>query len=188
MIPERTQEELDDERDQVFIETYLMHDGSADASVIACRKAGILDPHFPIDVVARKTFNRLAPAIKLAKRYYAKREPTEVTKDTLLADLENVFQSAVLTHDHAAANANRKLVGQLTGILREDVTITHRYDVKILSDADLEKIALRSMKTIDSTAVDVTPGIGHIKLAGGETDMSESNIAAGRGSGTSTTP
>lgn len=184
-LPERTQQDLDDERDSVFVETYLEHDGKDDAAQIACRKAGILDPHFPIDVIARKTFNRLAPAIKLARKYYARREPTEPTKDTILADLEAVFSSAQLTHDHSAANANRKLVAQLMGILREDVTITHRHDIRVLSDSDLEKIAMR--KTIDVTPVDVTTGIGRMKLVG-ETTVSEPDSAAGRGPGTSTTP
>ena len=184
---DRTQEELDDERDAVWIEEFLARDGHDDAAVIATRKAGIMDPHFPIDVIARRTFNRLAPAIKLARKYYARRQPTEVTKDTLLADLENVFSSAVLTHDHAAANANRKLVAQLTGILREDVTITHRYDVKVLSDSDLEKIALRSLKSIDGQAVDITPGIGHMKLVG-EVVTVEPDTPPGRGAGTSTSP
>lgn len=170
MISERTAQELDDEKDAVFVEEFLAHDGKDDAAVIACRKAGIIDPHFPIDVMARKTFNRLAPAIRLARKYYAKREPVEPTKDTIIADLENVFQSAQLTHDHGAANNNRKLVAQLLGILREDVTVTHKYDVHLISDADLEKIALRQIKTIEGSAVDITPGIGQIKLVGGESD------------------
>lgn len=184
MNPDRTPEELAEERDEVFITTFLEHDGKDDAMIVACRKAGIVDPHFPIDVVARKAFNRLAPAIKLARKYYAKREPTEVTKDTILADLDSVFQSAHLSRDHAAANANRKLVAQITGILREDVTITHRYDVKLISDSELEKIALKSLKTIEATAVDVTPGIGQIKLVG-ETKMIEPDSPPGRGPGTS---
>lgn len=159
----------DNDRDLVFVETYLDHEDSDAAAVIACRKAGIIDPHFPIDVVARKTFNRLAPAIKLARKYFQKRQPTEITKDSIIADLEKIFQDSLLSHDHSASNANRKLVAQITGILQNEMTVTHKHDVRLLSDAELEKIAAKG-KVIDGVATEILPpGIGHIKV-GGEGD------------------
>lgn len=167
----RTDEELQIERDLVFVEEFLQHEDKDDAAVIACRKAGILDPHFPVAVTAKRMLERpeIQMAIKAARAQTARRGPPEVSKESILADLDGIFQSTLLTRDHAAANANRKLVAQITGILREDVTITHRYDVKILSDGELEKIAMRG-KIIDVEAKEIPPGIGHMKVIGGESD------------------
>lgn len=157
------------ERDAVFVTTFLECEDQDDAAVIACRRAGIIEPHFPIAVTARRTLDRpeIQLAIKASRSVFKKRGIQDITVDTLLTDLEEIFHSTLLTRDHAAANANRKLVAQLKGLLSENIHVHHTHDVKSLSDEELMKIARRKGKVIDGSAIDITPkGIGHMKLVG----------------------
>lgn len=156
----------DPEKDAVFVEEYLRIEDQDDAAVIACRKAGIVEPTFPIAVTARRMMERsdIQIAITIARKGIKKRDVTEISKETILTDLEAIFHSAMLAKDHSACNANRKLIAQLTGHLTENVTVTHRHDVKLMSDDDLLKIASRAMKKIEDKMIDITPGIGHLSI------------------------
>ena len=147
---------IEDEKDVLFVEEYLLHEDQDDAAVIACRKAGLMDAHFPISVTARRQLERpeIQIAIKAARPHFKKRDIAEITRDTILADMETVFHSTILAKDHSAANANRMGVAK-----------THRLDVKSLSDEELGRIAARGSKMIEGEAKDITPiGIGHMKV------------------------
>ena len=158
---------IEDEKDVLFVEEYLLHEDQDDAAVIACRKAGLMDAHFPISVTARRQLERpeIQIAIKAARPHFKKRDIAEITRDTILADMETVFHSTILAKDHSAANANRMGVAKILGLIRENVTVTHRLDVKSLSDEELGRIAARGSKMIEGEAKDITPiGIGHMKV------------------------
>lgn len=159
-------EEKQAEKDAVFIRVFLENEEREDGAVIACRTAGILDPTFPVAVLAEKQLARpeIRIAIKAARTVRDKTRRREITPETIEADLEQVFNSALIAKDHAAATNNRKLLAQLKGFLTENVVVTHRYDVNLMSDEELGKIAAKGMKVIESKARDITPkaGIGKV--------------------------
>lgn len=160
------------EQDSLFVELYRQT-GDAMASAV---RAKMSDPRWPIDVLASRTLDRaeIREAIRLLDLYEqqkqeaeirAKREPTvrqpvTVTKDTLIANLEDVRGQAMEAKAFGAAIASVKVAASLLGLLKSEVNVNFRMTVEEMPDEELLKIARQGGKMIDADFEDVTPTSG----------------------------
>lgn len=156
----------------LFVELFRT---SGDAMAAAVR-AKMSDPRWPIDVLAQKTLERpeVQEAIRLLDLYdqqkqeaeiRAKREPTvrqpvTVTKDTLVADLREIYESAKDDKAYGAAIAAAKTSASILGLLKQEVNVNFRMTVEEMPDEELLKIARQGGKMIDADFEDVTPTSG----------------------------
>lgn len=149
--------------DQVFVETYLKHEGDEAAALIAYRRAGFIEPEYPIVVAASRHLARLKPEIDAARGVVKSLVRADRSRDSLLTDLDKVFESALADKDHAACVNAKRLQAQIDGLLVEDVRVTHKVDVTMMTDEQLLKI-INSKPVVDGEFRDVTPrkGIGRI--------------------------
>lgn len=172
-------------QDQLFVTLYRQT-GDAMAS---CVRAKMSDPAWPTDVLAMKTLERpgiqraielldrnereAAEARQQTKQQIALRSPApEITKDVIMADLQNVFELAMGNGpatdvdekgnpvapkpNLGAAIASKKIQASVLGILRSTVDVNfHMKRAEDMSDAELERIAKQG-KTIDAQYTDVT--------------------------------
>lgn len=134
----------------IFVEHYRR---TSDA-VAACQRAGLRDIRYDIRVFAERTLAR--PEVQSALKGLENADgsvsaPLEITRETLVNDMQEIFDKAMTDGQYQAAIASKKLQAHLTGHLVEEVKITHAYDVNMMSDAQLEQIARAGLR-------DVTPG------------------------------
>lgn len=166
-------------QDQLFVTLYRQT-GDAMAS---CVRAKMSDPAWPTDVLAMKTLERseIQRAIELldkheretvearqqTKQQVALRSPApEITKDVIMADLQNVFELAMGNGpatdvdekgnpvapkpNLGAAIASKKIQASVLGILRSTVDVNfHMKRAEDMSDDELERIAKQG-KAIDA--------------------------------------
>lgn len=155
------------EQDVVFVQELVRNKDKDDAAIIAYRRAGYWEPAFPVVVAAERHLQRpeIQTALAKAMEQFKPQISGDRSRDSLLADTDKVFESALAAKDHAAAINAKRLQAQVMGWLQENVSVTHRLEITQLSDQQLEKIASKAIKVIDATAVDVTEpvrGIGQM--------------------------
>lgn len=162
----------DAQRDAIFIQEYAR---TGDAAA-ACIRAGITDPRFPIELVARRMLRRpeIIGAIRAVKSV-AKTEPgIDQGRESICAEMTTVFMSAMAESQFSAAINAKRLQAQLLGLLEQKVTITHKQSAEDLTDQELTQI-LRN-RSVLGEAIDITD-------ADADTDH-----AAGRGNGATPPP
>jgi hypothetical protein len=134
------------DQDAVFVEEYVRsHD-----AVAACVKAGIRDIRYPITIAARAVLSRpeIRAAIAVLEKIRPPSEVVEITQESVVADMENVFGQALDAGEYQAAISAKKLQSEIRGWLKQNIAVTHRLDLDDLSDAQLAKIARRQMTDI----------------------------------------
>lgn len=141
------------EQDSVFIETVI---GTSDP-IAACVAANIISPEWPVTVVARIMMERpeIEAAINTLKRL--KRDGVsspQITRESIIADMQNVYEKCMLTGDTKAAIASKRLQAELNQWLDKNITVTHRHDPTQLTEAQL--LAIINSKPIDGEWTDVT--------------------------------
>lgn len=154
-------------QEQLFVELYR-ETGDAMAS---CVRAKMFSLDYPTDVLAKKTLER--PEIQAAiaeldeaerraieaKQIPAVRQPVEVTKDVIMADLQTVFEvamgqdlnTALVTDKEGkvvdrplnlgAAIAAKKIQASMIGALKQTVDVNfHMKRPEDMTDEELERI------------------------------------------------
>ena len=153
----------DIERDAIFVKIYLQTGDGLDA----CKRAGFVINGYDDRTVAEYLLDRLdiQAALQLAKESQNyKPAVVEITRESIISDLDTIHQSAMFDKDYTPAIAAKKLQAQLMGVLQENVQVTHKMDVTRMTDEQLiNMIALKS-KREDLRMIDITPvGLGQIK-------------------------
>lgn len=142
---------LPDTRDQVFVDEYVR---TGDPR-LACVRAGITDPKYPMSVLARRMLDRadIQEAVRLAQERVANAEPVEITRDSIVADLDKVFDDALDAGNHAAAVSAKKAQAQMLGFLETTLNVKHSMTVTDLSDDKLAEIAAGKPVVIEGQVV-----------------------------------
>lgn len=137
----------------VFVETYV----ATNDPVLSCVRARLTDPTWPIEITAERILNRVdvQTAIDVIKKTKQNAESFEITRESVIADTQMIFQKCLNSGDYKAALAAKRLQSELNRWLGQDITITHKKDASMLTDADLDRIARG--KTIDGEFENVTP-------------------------------
>ena len=134
----------DAEADAVFVQEYVEH-GDA---MLACVRANIRDPRYPMDMIARRTLERpeIRAAIAALSKIMDFRAPIDITRESVVADLQSVYERAFERDMLAQAVAAKKTQADLLGFTVQRIEVTHR-DVNEMTEAQLVKIAGKSLIT-----------------------------------------
>lgn len=147
----------DPEKLAIFVQEYVRHEGQEDAAVIAMSRADLRDPRFhPVTLADRVLAKPEIQAAIRAVRAVSKPEiMVDITAASITNDLENLYQKCMDERQYTPAIAAKKTQAELAGLLKRDITITHKHAVSDMTDEQLEQIAKR--KPIDVEFKDVTP-------------------------------
>lgn len=147
------------EADAVFIEQYRL---TGDA-VTACVRAGIRDPRYPITVVANRQLQKpeIAAALKALSRIETSVMPLEVTRESIIADFQEIFERALNDGQYASSVSAKKAQALVLGYLTTNISITHGFKVENMSDDQL-------MRIVEGRAQDITQDV---KLIENEEDL-----------------
>lgn len=170
---------------QLFVDLYR-ETGDAMASAV---RAKMFSPDYPIDVLAAKTLERedvraAIVALDLAQQEAAEkaaapapRVPVEITKDVIMADLQNVFEVA-MGHDGdadpmldangkplgpkrnlGAAIAAKKVQASMIGALKQTIDVNfHAKRAEDMTDEELDRIIKGSARRqVEGEFKDITP-------------------------------
>lgn len=141
----------DYDADSVFVSEFVK---TGDATT-ACIVAGIRDNRYDIRVTAEKTLARpeIRTAIEALQRIYqVDVAQPEITLDSVVADMQVIYQKAVDDGQYQAAIAAKKLQASLRGWLDQKIDITLRRSVDEMSTKDLERLAQGYLKTTSIAA------------------------------------
>ena len=152
----------DVERDALFVKVYLQTGDGLDA----CKRAGFVVHGYDDRTVAEYLLDRcdIQEAIKVAKESKARKPASvDITRESIISDLDAIHQSAMIDKDYTPAIAAKKLQAQLMGVLQESVQVTHKMDVTRMTDDQLMKLIALKSKQEDLNMIDITPtGLGQI--------------------------
>lgn len=146
----------DVERDAMFVKVYLQTGDGLDA----CKRAGFIVNGYDDRTVAEYLLDRcdIQEAIKIAKESKARKPAAvEITRESIISDLNDIHKAAMIDGDYAPAIAAKKLQAQLMGVLSENVQITHKMDVTRMTDEQLMRLIALKSKQEDLNMIDVTP-------------------------------
>ncbi len=166
--PPNVYETQQKDRDALFVREFLKNEGRDDAAAVtAYRRAGYFNPAYPIAVAAERILSRpdIQAAIAAARPNFKPKVQGERSRDSVLADIDAVFESALEAKDHSAAINAKRLEAQLQGYLQENIQVTHKLDVTELSDDQLLRIINKKASVVDAEFKEVSKpkGIGHLK-------------------------
>jgi hypothetical protein len=146
----------------IFVEEYV-RSGNA---FMACNKSGLVDPRYPMEVMARRTLERpeIQAAISLTKKLGVRRGdvPGMFSREMLLDELQRVHEGALADKQYASAITAVKTQAQMLGFMEQTVNVNHHVSVRELSLDDLRRLV--SERRAGDDAIDVTPvvnGIGN---------------------------
>lgn len=152
----------DVERDAIFVKVFLQTGDGLDA----CKRAGFVVHGYDDRTVAEYLLDRQDIQISLLLAKESKeRKPAvvDITRESIISDLDTIHQSAMIDKDYTPAIAAKKLQAQLMGVLQENVQVTHKMDVTQMSDEQLMKMIALKAKQEDLKMIDITPvGLGQI--------------------------
>lgn len=152
MIPDtRTDADDESDRDAVFVEQFRL----TGDPVAACVRAGIRDARYPITIVAQRQMQKpeIVAALKALSRIETNVAPIEVTRDSIIADMETVYQKALTDGQYASAISSKKLQSMLLGLLQQNINITHGFNPELMTTEQLMRIA--SAKDISKDVIEV---------------------------------
>lgn len=138
-------------REIIFCEEYI-RTGDVVGAVV---KAGIRAVNYPIDVVGRQLLER--PDIKLAIRMLTDRgvtsAPVEYTRDSLVSDMQNIYQDAREAGRFESAISAKRLQAALLGYLVDRKEITLVKSAQEMTNDELRRIAYKG-KVVEGEAVE----------------------------------
>lgn len=145
---------VEPEQIALFVECYHRNGGDA---VDACVKARIVNPFYSMDVVAARLMERpeVAAALATMKKFRAHTANAEVTRESIVSDMQLVYERCVGAGDAKGAIAAKRLQAELLKMLQTDLNINIKHDVTSMTDSQLMEVLKR--KPIDGTFEDVTP-------------------------------
>mgnify|MGYP003393119859 FL=1 len=149
--------------DGMFVKIYVQTGDALDAYVRAGYKVHGYEGRTVTEYLLERPDIQLAIAAASAAR--SSKSPVEITRDSIISDLEDIHSNAMMDKEYAPAIAAKKLQAQLAGHLVENVQVTHKMDPKMMTDAELMRMIELKRKQITAPMIDVTPklvGIGQI--------------------------
>lgn len=154
MIPD-TPSDADEKSDQdaVFVQQYLL----TGDPITACIRAGIRDPRYPITVMADRQMKKpeIAAAIKALAKIDAAGAPMEVTRESIVADMEDVYGKALTDGQYASAIGAKRMQAMLLGYMDQKLTINHSFKVEHMSDEQLLRIAAGNARDVTKDIIEV---------------------------------
>jgi hypothetical protein len=144
------------DKDAIFVMQYVE---SGDPMVAAIR-AGIQEPGCSIFVTIDKMLARpeIQAGIKTVESITRATPTTKVTRDSLVAECHDIYERALVDRQYASATGAIKLKAALLGLLEQHVKVSHTYNIKSMTTAELKRIA--SGTVLDGDYVDVSQPIG----------------------------
>lgn len=157
--------EPDPERDALFVKNYIR---SRDA-VDACAKARVFCVGYDMrDVAAHQLAKPHIKKMIAEAEVKATNDPSpEITRDSIITDLEQVFEKSMRDGEYTPAITAKKTQAQLLGWLENTVNVNIKRDIASMTDAELMQIIeskSSSQKVIDGEFTETKPlGIGHLR-------------------------
>lgn len=128
-------------KEMAFCEEYVRTGDALTAAI----KAQLQSPNYPIDVVARQLLDR--PDIRLVigvlEKHNKGATPVEITRDSILADMQNCYEGAYLAGRYDTAIAAKRLQAALMGFLVEKREVTLVKSVGDMTNAELRALAYK---------------------------------------------
>jgi len=160
----------------IFVDEFL-RTGNA---FMACNRAGMADPRYPIEVMARRTLARpeIQAAITLGKRLMEKQPKLDAnglySREFLLDGLQRTHEQAFTDRSYSAAISAIKVQAAMLGFMEQTVNINHTTSAKELSLDELRRMVLEGRP--GDGAINITPSIIEGALTGMKlTDESRGN-------------
>lgn len=128
----------DPDRDAIFVRHYVK---SKDA-VAACGQARVACRGYdPRDVAYHQLARAdIKTAIAAEELRVSTLSPAEITKESIITDLERVFDESMQAGEYNPAIAAKKTQASMMGWLEQNVNINVKQDVTMLSDDALLKV------------------------------------------------
>jgi hypothetical protein len=151
------------EMDATFVKIYLQTGDALDA----CIRSGFKVHGHEIRTVAEYLLERpdMQLAIAAASAARSSKSPVEITRDSIISDLEEIHSNAMIDKEYSPAIAAKKLQAQLAGHLVDNVQITHKMDPKMMTDEEIIRLMNIKRKQIEAPMIDITPqpkGLGQV--------------------------
>jgi len=147
MLAEPTPEQV-----ALFVECYVR----TDDGLKAAQQAKLLNPMYSIETIVARLLERpdVCAAISILKKQKKDHVSVEVTRESLEAAAQNLYDTSMSMGDNKTALACLRFQAELKKLLGQDVTLTVKHDVSALTDAQLAAIV--AGKPIDADFTDVT--------------------------------
>lgn len=156
----------------IFVDEYV-RSGNA---FLACNKAGLSDPRYPMEVVARRTLDRpeIKAAIGVARELKRKGQlggtmPGLYSREMLLEELQRTHEQALADRQYGSAIGAVKTQAQILGYMEQTVNVMHRVSPREMSLEDLRRLVAERAPVIEgefrvSEDGEVTEGDGRLRL------------------------
>ncbi len=145
--------------DALFVKLYLQTGDALDSYIRCGHKAHGYEARTAAAWLLEQPNIQLA--LKTAETLKPK-APVDITRESIVSDLDAIHASAVADKDYTPAIAAKKLQASLLGLIQENVQITHKMDVSAMTDAQLEKLIAAKAKQIDGEFTVIPQGLGQL--------------------------
>ena len=164
MLADMEEDEItQEERDDIFVREYVKLRAlkKANAGELACVRAGITNSEYSMSVIAERQLAKVSiqREIKKLEETEVEVERTEVSRDLILGELQDIYQKALKDKSYPSAISAVKTQAQLLGMLDQTVNVNHTVTAK-----DLDLDTLRAMVSERARPVKVIEG----KVSDGE--------------------
>jgi hypothetical protein len=135
------------ERDDIFVREYV-RSGRSD---VACVRAGLINPEYPIKVIADRQMARPEIQRKIAEAAEGGQKPerVEYSRDLILDELQVIHDRAVSESNFASAINALKTQATMMGMMDQTVNINHTVGAKGLSLQELRALVAQGPKPGD---------------------------------------
>lgn len=150
-----------------FIEVYM----KTRDPMLAYVQAGISDPRFTATIAAQNYLRKpeIAAAIAALEKLGALAANTdprvEITRESVIADFQTIFEKSMASGNFASANTSKKMHALILGLVKTEVNVNHRITAGDLSDSELQRIASQKGPVIDGEFTEEEQGIGALRQA-----------------------
>jgi hypothetical protein len=126
------------ERDDIFVREYV-RSGRSD---VACVRAGLINPEYPIKVIADRQMARPEIQRKIAEAAEGGQKPerVEYSRDLILDELQAIHDRAFSEHNFASAINALKTQASMMGMMDQTVNINHTVGAKGMSLQELRAL------------------------------------------------
>jgi hypothetical protein len=150
----RADQQEEAERSAVFV-IQLVETGDP---LVAWMRAGLTDARWPAQVAVEKYMARpdIQAMIEVTKGLTLQVAPVKVTRDSIIAACQDVYEKALTDRQYGSALQALKLQSGLLGLLEQKISVSHSYKAEDMSDAELARIAAGDKPVIDAHYEDVS--------------------------------
>ncbi len=125
--------------DAIFVMQYVE---TGDPMVAAIR-AGLQEPGCSIFVTIDRMLARpeIQAGIKTVQDVVAAAPKTKITRESLIAACQDIYEKALGDRQYASARGAIELQARLMGLLEQKVSVSHTYNVRDMTTDELRRIA-----------------------------------------------